>query len=161
MKETLKRFSPKQEDINLGWLNKHLHNPDLWKWNKRTISKAFAIGLFCAFLPLPLHTLLAAALAVAFSSNILLSMGLVWINNPLTMVPIYYYIYKLGSHIIGIEIDPNFQFTIDNFMGSFTSTLTAIWVGGLIISTISAIIGYITILAIYKYRAYQRVKRWK
>ena len=161
MKETLKRLSPKQEDINLGWLNKHLHSPDLWKWNKRTISKAFAIGLFCAFLPLPLHTLLAAALAVAFSSNILLSMGLVWINNPLTMVPIYYYIYKLGSHIIGIEIDPNFQFTIDNFMGSFTSTLTAIWVGGFIISTISAIIGYITILAIYKYRAYQRVKRWK
>ena len=161
MKKTLKRFSPKQEDINLGWLNKHLHNPDLWKWNKRTISKAFAIGLFCAFLPLPLHTLLAAALAVAFSSNILLSIGLVWLNNPLTMVPIYYYIYKLGSYIIGTEIDPNFQFTIDYFMGSLTSTITAIWVGGLIISTITAIIGYTAILAIYKYKAYQRVKRWK
>ncbi len=88
-------------------------------------------------------------------------MGLVWINNPLTMVPIYYYIYKLGSHIIGIDIDPNFQFTIDYFMGSFTSALTTIWVGGLIVSTISAIIGYTAILAIYKYRAYQRVKRWK
>ena len=161
MKETLKRFSPKQEDINLGWLNEHLHNPDLWKWNKRTISKAFAIGLFCAFLPLPLHTLLAAALAVVFSSNILLSMGLVWINNPLTMVPIYYYIYKLGSYVIGIEIDQNFQFNIDYFMESFTSTVTAIWVGGLIISTITAIVGYTAILAIYKYRAYQRVKRWK
>ncbi len=161
MKNTLKRFSPKQEDINLGWLNKHLHNPDLWKWNKRTISKAFAVGLFCAFLPLPLHTLLAAALAVAFSSNILLSIGLVWLNNPLTMVPIYYYIYKLGSYIIGTEIDPNFQFTIDYFMGSLTSTITAIWVGGLIISTITAIIGYTAIHAIYKYKAYQRVKRWK
>ncbi len=161
MKNTLKRFSPKQEDINLGWLNKHLHNPDLWKWNKRTISKAFAVGLFCAFLPLPLHTLLAAALAVAFSSNILLSIGLVWLNNPLTMAPIYYYIYKLGSYIIGTEIDPNFQFTIDYFMGSLTSTITAIWVGGLIISTITAIIGYTAILAIYKYKAYQRVKRWK
>ncbi len=161
MKNTLKRFSPKQEDINLGWLNKHLHNPDLWKWNKRTISKAFAVGLFCAFLPLPLHTLIAAALAVAFSSNILLSIGLVWLNNPLTMVPIYYYIYKLGSYIIGTEIDPNFQFTIDYFMGSLTSTITAIWVGGLIISTITAIIGYTAILAIYKYKAYQRVKRWK
>jgi uncharacterized protein (DUF2062 family) len=67
VKETLKRFSPKQEDVNLGWLNKHLHYTDLWKWNKRTISKAFAIGLFCAFLPLPLHTLLAAAFAVVFS----------------------------------------------------------------------------------------------
>jgi uncharacterized protein (DUF2062 family) len=77
------------------------------------------------------------------------------------MVPIYYYIYKLGSYIIGTEIDPNFQFTIDYFMGSLTSTITAIWVGGLIISTITAIIGYTAILAIYKYKAYQRVKRWK
>ena len=161
MKKTLKRYSPKQEDISLGWLNKHLHNADLWKWNKRTISKAFAIGLFCAFLPLPLHTLLAAALAIVFSSNILLSMGLVWVNNPLTMVPIYYYTYKLGSNVIGIEIDPNFQFNLDYFMGSFASAVTAIWVGGLIVSTISAIIGYTAILAIYKYRAYQRVKRWK
>jgi hypothetical protein len=46
-------------------------------------------------------------------------------------------------------------------MGSLTSTITAIWVGGLIISTITAIIGYTAILAIYKYKAYQRVKRWK
>ena len=161
MKETLKRFSPKQEDINLGWLNKHLHNPDLWKWNKRTISKAFAIGLFCAFLPLPLHSLLAALLAVVFSSNILLSMGLVWVNNPVTMMPIYYYIYKLGSHIIGTEVDPNFAFTIDYLMGTFATTASALWVGGLIVSTITAILGYTAILLIYKYRAYQRVKRWK
>ena len=161
MKETLKRFSPKQEDISLGWLNEHLHIPDLWKWNKRTISKAFAIGLFCAFLPLPLHTLLAAALAVTFSSNILLSMGLVWVNNPLTIVPIYFYTYKLGSHIIGTEVDQNFVFTMDYLMGTFATTVSALWVGGLIVSTITAILGYTAILSIYKYRAYQRVKRWK
>jgi hypothetical protein len=161
VKETLKRFSPKQEDISLGWLNEHLHNPDLWKWNKRTISKAFAIGLFCAFLPLPLHTLLAAALAVVFSSNILLSMGLVWINNPVTMWLIYFYIYKLGSHIIGTEVDQNFVFTMDYLMGTFATTVSALWVGGLIVSTITAILGYTAILSIYKYRAYQRVKRWE
>jgi len=161
VKETLKRLSPKQEEVNLGWLNKHLHDPSLWKWNKHTISKAFAIGLFCAFLPLPLHTLLAAVLAVVFSANILLSMTLVWVNNPITMVPIYYYIYKLGSYIIGIEMDPNFEFTLDYFMGTFSSALSAIWVGGFIVSIITAIIGYTSIIAIYKYRAYQRVKRWK
>ena len=53
MKETLKKYSPKRENVNLGWLNKHLADPELWKWNKRTIAKAFAIGLFCAFLPIP------------------------------------------------------------------------------------------------------------
>ena len=161
MKETLKRFSPKQEDVNLGWLNKHLHDPDLWKWNKRTISKALAIGLFCAFLPLPLHTLLAAAFAVVFSANILLSMALVWVNNPITMVPIYYFIYKIGSYIIGTEVDPNFTFTIDYLMETFVTTASTLWVGGLIVSIITAILGYTAILSIYKYRAYKRVKRWK
>ena len=38
MKETLKKYSPKPENINLGWFNKHLTNPEIWKWNKKTKS---------------------------------------------------------------------------------------------------------------------------
>ncbi|MBT7933993.1 MAG: DUF2062 domain-containing protein, partial [Thiotrichales bacterium] len=53
MKKTLRKYSPKPENIDLGRLNKYLTNPEIWKWNKKTISRAFAIGLFCAFLPIP------------------------------------------------------------------------------------------------------------
>ena len=161
MRDTLKKYSPKRENVNLGWLNKHLHDPLLWKWNKQTIAKAFAIGLFCAFMPIPLHTLLAAALAVVFSSNILLSMALVWVNNPITMVPIYYYTYKLGSYILGMKLDPNFVFTLEYILENLTTTTIALCVGGLIVSPIAAILGYITILLIYKYRAFKRIKRWR
>ena len=161
MRKILKRYRLKREDVNLGWLNKHLHDPYLWKWNKRTISRAFAVGLFCAFMPIPLHTLLAAALAVVFSSNILLSMALVWVNNPITMVPIYYYTYKLGSYILGMELDPNFVFTLEYILENLTTTTIALCVGGLIVSPIAAILGYITILLIYKYRAFKRIKRWR
>ena len=161
MRKILKRYSPKREDVNLGWLNKHLHDPYLWKWNKRTISRAFAIGLFCAFMPIPLHTLLAAVLAVFFSSNILLSMALVWVNNPITMVPIYYYTYKLGSYILGMELDPNFVFALEYILENLTTTTLALCVGGLIVSPIAAILGYIGILLIYKYRAFKRIKRWR
>ena len=161
MKEFLKKYSPNREDINLGWFNKYLHNPNLWKWNKKTISKAFAIGLFCAFLPLPMHTLLAAILAITFSANILLSMFLVWVNNPITMVPIYFFEYKLGSSIIGIEMDPNLKFSLNYFLENLTSATIAIWLGGIIISTLIGIIGYASIISIYKYRALRRLKRWK
>ena len=161
MRETLKRYSPKREEVNLGWLNQHLQDPQLWKWNKRTISRAFAIGLFCAFMPIPLHTLLAAALAVVFSSNILLSMALVWVNNPITMVPIYYYTYKIGSFITGMELDPGFVFTWEYMLDNLTSTTVALWVGGLFIAPIAGILGYIAILLIYKYRAVKRIKRWR
>ena len=152
VKEILKKYSPKRENVNLGWLNKHLTDPELWKWNKRTIAKAFAIGLFCAFLPMPAHTLLAAILAVVFSANILLSMFMVWVNNPITMVPIYYFTYKLGASIIGIEIDPGFEFSVGYLMNNVGATIIALWVGGLIVSTIAAILGYTTIILIYKYK---------
>ena len=161
MKETLKRYSPKREEVNLGWLNQHLQDPQLWKWNKRTISRAFAIGLFCAFIPIPLHTILAAVLAVVFSSNILLSIALVWINNPITMVPIYYYTYKIGSFITGMELDPGFVFTWEYMLDNLTTTTIALWVGGLIIAPIAGILGFIAILLIYKYRAFKRIKRWR
>ena len=129
--------------------------------DRRTISKAFAIGLFCAFIPLPMHTLLAAILAVALSANILLSIFLVWVNNPITMVPIYYFEYKLGSSLIGIEMDPSFNFSISYLIDNLATATVAIWVGGLIISTLIGILGYASIISIYKYRALRRVKRWK
>ena len=77
------------------------------------------------------------------------------------MVPIYYYTYKLGSHIIGMDLDPNFVFTLEYILENLTTTTIALWVGGLIISPIAAILGYIAILLIYKYRAFKRIRRWR
>jgi len=161
MKATLKKYSPKRENVNLGWLNKHLTNPELWKWNKKSIAKAFAIGLFISFIPILGHTLLAGIFAIMFSANILLSMLVVWINNPITMLPIYYFTYKLGAVIIGVEIDPEFVFSFGYLMDNFWTATIALWVGGLITSIFTAILGYFSVIAIYKYRALKRIKRWK
>jgi uncharacterized protein (DUF2062 family) len=161
MKSTLKKYSPKRENKNLGWLNKHLTDPELWKWNKKSIAKAFAIGLFCAFLPVPIHMLLASILAVAFSANIMLSLLIVWVNNPITIVPIIYFTYKLGASIIGVEIDPEFEFSFGYLMANFWSATLALWIGGLITSIVASTLGYFSIISIYKYRALKRIKRWK
>jgi len=161
MKATLKKYSPKRENINLGWLNKHLTNPELWKWNKKTIAKAFAIGLFCTFLPIPGHTILVAILSMMLSANILLSILVVWVNNPITMLPIYYFTYKIGASIIGIEIDPEFEFSFGYLIDNLGSATLAMWIGGLITSIVAAILGYFSIISIYKYKALKRIKRLK
>jgi len=161
MKSILKKYSPKRENINLGWLNKHLTNPELWKWNKKTIAKAFAIGLFCTFLPIPGHTILVAILSMMLSANILLSILVVWVNNPITMLPIYYFTYKIGASIIGIEIDPEFEFSFGYLMDNLGSATLAMWIGGLITSIVAAILGYFSIISIYKYKALKRIKRLK
>jgi len=161
MKATLKKYSPKPENINLGWLNKHLTDPELWKWNKKSIAKAFAIGLFCAFLPIPIHMLLAGILAVSFSANIMLSLLVVWVNNPITIVPIIYFTYKLGASIIGVEIDPEFEFSFSYLVDNFWSATLPLWAGGLITSIVAATLGYFSIISIYRYKALKRVKRLK
>ena len=161
MKATLKKYSPKRENVNLGWLNKHLTDPELWKWNKKSIAKGLAIGLFCAFLPVPIHILLAGILAVTFSGNILLSLLVVWVNNPITIVPIFYFTYKLGASIIGVEMDPEFEFSFGYLMDNFWSATLALWVGGLITSITVSTLGYFSVISIYKYKALKRVKRLK
>ena len=62
---------------------------------------------------------------------------------------------------MGIQMDPEFEFTFSYLIENFGNATIAFWVGGLITSTISAIIGYYLIIAIYKYKAINRVKRWK
>ena len=113
MKKFLRKYTPHRSKVNLGWLDKHLQNPCLWNWNRKSISKAFAVGLFCAFLPIPFQMVVAAALAVVFSANILLSVALVWVTNPITMGPIFYFLYKLGCIVLDTQIDPNFTFSWD------------------------------------------------
>lgn len=60
-----------------------------------------AIGLFTGWTPaLGLHILIAFILAAIFRANKLLAVALVWVSNPLTLVPIYYPSYLVGSKIV-------------------------------------------------------------
>lgn len=82
------------------WLNE----PELWHLHRRSVAGATFIGLFCAFLPVPFQMLIAATLAVLSRCNLPISVVLVWITNPLTMTPMFYFAYKLGAWLLEREI---------------------------------------------------------
>jgi len=128
MKKILKRLSPDPETLknhkHLGWLSEHLHDTSLWNFNRRSISKAFAVGLFCAFVPVPFQMLLAAPGAVIFSANLPLSVALVWITNPITMPPIYYGCYKLGAWMLGVEVQQDFRLCLGSVWCDLATFLT-------------------------------------
>ncbi len=65
---------------------------------------AFFIGLFCAFMPVPTQMLLAALLAIVSRSNLPIAVALVWITNPLTIGPMFFFAYKLGLWLLGLEL---------------------------------------------------------
>jgi uncharacterized protein (DUF2062 family) len=160
MKKTFKKISPNPETIRNHKILKKLKlgNPSLWNFNRKSIGKGVAIGLFCAFLPMPMQMILASFLAVIFAGNILISIALVWITNPVTIPPIYYALYKLGAWILGAEVSADFEFSAE----FFTQTLSIIWqpvlLGSFIVSTTTAVIGYYTIQLIYLLKIKKRKK---
>lgn len=151
----LKRYSPSPKTIRenkaLACLGESIHQPNLWHLNRHSVSRAFAIGLFCTWLPIPLQTLLAAALAVYYRAHIPISVALVFVTNPITIPPMFYFAYKFGSWMLGMTPEP-----VDMNIGWewFTTTLGQVWqpliFGSLTLALFSSLIGYFTIRLIWK-----------
>ncbi len=103
-RSSLRRYLPDPQKLRehraLKPLGKWLQNPEIWHFHRRSVAGAAFIGLFVSFLPVPMHMLIAAAIAIALRCNLPLSVGLVWVNNPLTMGPLFFFAYKLGAWLL-------------------------------------------------------------
>jgi uncharacterized protein (DUF2062 family) len=92
-KSFFKRYLPDRHKISeikaLDFLGEKLHRPNLWHLNRRSVSRAFGIGLWAMWTPpLPWQQIIAAALAIYFDANLPIAVALVWITNPLTWGPL-------------------------------------------------------------------------
>ena len=174
MKKILKKYSLNPAEIkshkNLGWLSQHLHDPSLWNFNRKSISKAFAVGIFCAFIPMPFQMLIAAPVAIIFSANLPISVALVWISNPITMPFIFYAGYELGSMILDTPIEKNFMQSIQyvyhakgdifEMLNRIGESFGTIWqpflLGNILFSIVGSLIGYWAIQLIYRNKRKKR-----
>ncbi len=105
LRQWLRNRMPSQETLRehrvLALFGERLLDPDYWCCNRHSAAVAVAAGLFAAWLPLPLHTLVAIGLAVLFRGYLPLAIAMVWVNNPLTLAPMFYFAYRLGAWLLG------------------------------------------------------------
>lgn len=101
-----KRYMPDPSRLrgnkSLRLLGGLLDRPNIWHLNRHSVSRAMGLGVFCAFLPIPLQMLVAALLAVACRANLAISVSLVWLTNPLTMPVLFYLTYQVGAWLLGV-----------------------------------------------------------
>ncbi len=65
------------------------------------IAFGIAIGIFVAMTPtIPLHTIIAIALAVLFKASKPAAILGVWVSNPFTVVFLYFACYKAGHFFL-------------------------------------------------------------
>ena len=155
-RKTLKRFMPDPQKIkehkHLRHLGENLHDANLWHLTRRSAAGAFAVGLFCAWMPVPMQMLLAAFAAVFFRVNLPLSVILVWISNPFTMPPMFYGAYLIGASVLQVEQQEfSFEISLSWLMESLTPIGHAFIVGCFICAIFSSLLGYASIRALWRY----------
>jgi uncharacterized protein (DUF2062 family) len=76
-----------------------------------SISLGAAVGMFVGLTPtVGIQMYVAAMICLLLRCNRLWAIAMVWISNPITMVPMYYGFYVLGSFILNIERIYNFHY---------------------------------------------------
>jgi uncharacterized protein (DUF2062 family) len=162
-KQFIKRFMPDHGVIRNSkyarLFGSLIHDPNLWHLNRRSASGGFAVGLFMAFLPVPLQMVLALAGAILFRVNLPISVALVWITNPLTIPPIFYACYKLGAWMLNQPpIPPPEHWDLHWLLQQLDTFGWALLVGSLTVSTVSAVIGYFGIRGLWRLHLLEQIK---
>ncbi len=162
-KRILKKYFPDPEKLkqqkNLQFLGSRLHEPNLWFLNRTSVSTAFAIGLLVAWVPSPGQMVIAAVFALYLRANLAISVALVWITNPLTMPPMFYFAYVIGLQLLGRTLPAaDFNFSVDEILAGMSEIWEPFLLGCLVLGIISASIGYIGIRLFWRYSI---IKRWK
>jgi len=139
------------------------------------IALGAAIGMFVAWTPtVGAQMLLALALATLLCANKAVALPIVWLTNPLTVVPIYWFNYKFGNIFLtgSWTGDPAVRGKIGDlarltlgmeiFTRSYWSSLLALlvdigwplWIGSIITGAFIAVGTYLTInWSIVRYRS--------
>lgn len=162
-KTILKRYLPEPHHIRNHQHLRHfgdlLHDPNLWHLNRWSSAGGVATGLFCAFIPLPIHMFVAAALAILLRVNLPLAVIFTWITNPLTFAPIFIFAYKFGAVLLRLPAqDIAFELSFAWIEEKFIHIWEPLLLGCLILGTASAVTGYIGIRLLWRWVL---VRKWE
>ena len=162
----LKRLSPRRTDLTQRWFLRPfgalIHDPALWRLDRRGATRSVAIGVFISWLPLPMHMAMAAALALLLRVHLPLAVIAVWVSNPLTTVPMLYFGYRLGLMLLGL--DPGaagFEFSLDWFGTEFVRVWQPLLLGSVVAGLLSAALAYFVLDALWYWtlvRKYRRIQ---
>lgn len=151
------------------WVRPFAHRvlrPDLWRFNRRSVPRAIALGFFVGVLIPFAHSFLAALAAVMVRANMPVAIAATWISNPVTWVVMWPAAYKIGGFLLRIDavtqvqpITHAMQATgSDHLLTRLTGAGLATAFGLFVEATVLATIGYLISAAFWRTKV-ARVRR--
>jgi uncharacterized protein len=100
-----RKYVPQADEVRrnrlVAMFGAYLQHPNLWHFNRDSVSGAVAIGLFAGLVPGPLQMLAALLLAIPLRRNLPVALLMTLYTNPFTIVPLYLLAYAYGSLLLG------------------------------------------------------------
>ena len=159
----LKRFAPDPETIrkhpSLRLFRRWLHDPNLWHMNRYSVSTAVFIGFFIAFIPLPIHIVTAAIVAIWWRANLAIAVGAVWLSNPVTIPAQFFMAYKIGTRILNAPAQHfAFELSLQWLRNEFDTIWQPLLLGCFVCGLIAATLGWGAVRILWRV---QVAARWK
>lgn len=159
----LRKYLPTREQLreikSLQFLGEMIFEPNLWHFNRHSVSYAVLFGLFCCFLPIPFQMIPCVLSCVLIRCNVPLAIALVWTSNPITMPPMMYFAYRVGTGLLG---QSNQVVSIDLSLEWLTAQLAIVWqpllLGSLVCAVTSGLIGFVIVQLYWRWKV---SKHWR
>lgn len=154
-KAWFKSHVPTREQLEQNrWVRPFAHivlRSDLWRFNRRSVPRGIALGLFVGILIPFAHSAVAALSAVFVRANVPVAIAATWISNPATWVIIFPAAYKIGQALLHLDrmtglapISETMQQTqTDHLLQNLTGKGLDTAFGLFVIATVLASVGYV------------------
>lgn len=139
IRKTFKKTS-KSEKLK-AFIEKYKIPREYLSANRRMVSRAVFIGVFIAFIPMPMQMALVLALMPFFRFNVPIALLICWLSNPFTMPLMYYAEYMTGAFFLGTEIAP-VEMTLAWFSENFDNIFIPLYTGTLFYSVSVSSLAY-------------------
>ncbi len=140
-------------------LGPRITEPNLWHFNRKSVSAGIWAGVFAAFMPPGLQLFIAIPLTVLVRGNLAVAFGSTWITNPLTYVPVYFACYKLGLWMTGENPDIKLkQFNLEGLASDLMNVGQPLLLGCLVSSVVFSLLAFVTIRLLWRLHITNHIK---
>jgi len=163
LKKFFKKHMPDSHSVmNNRWVAKlgpRIREPNLWHFNRRSVSAGVFAGVFAAFMPPGLQVFVALPLALILRGNVAVAFGSTWITNPVTYAPVYFACYKLGLWLLGqdADISPK-HFNLETMANDLMNVGQPLLLGCIISSFVFGTLAFVVVRLLWRLHIINHIK---
>ena len=151
----LKGHVPTRESLEANrWVRPFANSvlrPDLWRFNRRSVPRGIALGLFVGILIPFAHSVVAALTAVFVRANVPMAIATTWVSNPATWLIIFPSAYAIGEALLHADAMTDIapmatamhETEMDRLLTQITGKGLDTALGLFVIATVLASVGYL------------------